>query len=628
MSEKLYTCRDDLPSVMKWPTASVRFINVEAKTLFGAKLCSIPSSNREGVRTIGIALETNEEGILTGLDDADGSLRFKLKHVDLLFHLDNPLSNVSTTICVKPSLRNQDDQWSAIVQARIYTAQNNQKFELVLADIFELSKRCSPLEFQLTPEIGAIKMEFRYIQQFYHKMPNFDEGDFSITFLPDDKRDLCVDRMALALYAPKLADLMNGIVPGVNVNFPVNVTREQLLEMLYQVYRTKRPLHTDFNALCAASTKLCNQLLLWPLCQEIIKDTQMNFSEKVIKAAELGLDDAVLELCYDAVKTGEWKSLQEVGFDARKIFGQDIFCRLVCPAIIEAIKDQSNVQQPSLMAALYSQKHPRPQPCFDSLYEAANPLNVHLLVNGKMFYVNRGVLHISGCLQKMTCDGTSPIIYSPIVSPNLKHELESRQLKLEQVVVPLLHLLYGTIKRVENYLVRACLIFAYDHGMHTIVEDFEELLLHEPIDGPEILLDHFLLAEKYNLVNLARKSLWQLEMEEHQHFGLRMIELPEYRQLSPLLEVNIEDRICAGWAVFNKNLAKRQPTDLTTYLLKGQGPAIPIPKSNVDLHELATVVMVGEDSFEKFTDYQKDIGDDTAVEGTIELDALAKVLVF
>ena len=55
----------------------IRLVNVDACSSFGAKIDHIPES-RPGERTIGIALETNEDGLLTGLDDADGALRFGL----------------------------------------------------------------------------------------------------------------------------------------------------------------------------------------------------------------------------------------------------------------------------------------------------------------------------------------------------------------------------------------------------------------------------------------------------------------------------------------------------------------------------------------------------------------------
>ena len=41
-------------------------------------------------------------------------------------------------------------------------------------------------------------------------------------------------------------------------------------------------------------------------------------------------------------------------------------------------------------------------PNFSSDFEASNPYNVRLLVDGKYFYVNRGVLKINGCLDKLS----------------------------------------------------------------------------------------------------------------------------------------------------------------------------------------------------------------------------------
>jgi hypothetical protein len=40
------------------------------------------------------------------------------------------------------------------------------------------------------------------------------------------------------------------------------------------------------------------------------------------------------------------------------------------------------------------------------------------------------------------------------------------------------------------------------------------MLLYEPNDEPEMLLDHLRLAEKYGLDNLTRRTLWHLEFNE------------------------------------------------------------------------------------------------------------------
>jgi hypothetical protein len=60
-----------------------------------------------------------------------------------------------------------------------------------------------------------------------------------------------------------------------------------------------------------------------------------------------------------------------------------------------------------------------------------------------------------------------------MVSTALKAEMERSQLQLEQVVIALLHLMYGIVDQVQAPLARACLIFAADHGMHKIVPELE-----------------------------------------------------------------------------------------------------------------------------------------------------------
>jgi hypothetical protein len=61
------------------------------------------------------------------------------------------------------------------------------------------------------------------------------------------------------------------------------------------------------------------------------------------------------------------------------------------------------------------------------------------------------------------------------VSSALKAELQRCQIQLAQAVLPVLEMLYGVTNRVPNHLVRACLIFAHDHGMRSVVEDLEEV---------------------------------------------------------------------------------------------------------------------------------------------------------
>src|SRR5688572_25681509 len=56
-------------------------------------------------------------------------------------------------------------------------------------------------------------------------------------------------------------------------------------------------------------------------------------------------------------------------------------------------------------------------------------------------------------------------VYRPLVSPDLKQELDQSNLQLGQIVTPVLELMYGVIDHVPANILPACLIFAHDHGI-------------------------------------------------------------------------------------------------------------------------------------------------------------------
>uniref|UniRef100_A0A915NUQ7 Uncharacterized protein n=1 Tax=Meloidogyne floridensis TaxID=298350 RepID=A0A915NUQ7_9BILA len=80
-----YTC-DELPpsSIIKWP--GVHLINIDS--IKDAKIGVGIENSADGVRTVGIILQINEEGVIAGINECCSSgkenLRFKLKNVDLV----------------------------------------------------------------------------------------------------------------------------------------------------------------------------------------------------------------------------------------------------------------------------------------------------------------------------------------------------------------------------------------------------------------------------------------------------------------------------------------------------------------------------------------------------------------
>lgn len=72
------TCNDELPDL-----PHVRLINVHIGSSFGGRIKGIRRATSTE-RVIGVALETNEDGILTAQEDEDGAeLRFRMDKVDL-----------------------------------------------------------------------------------------------------------------------------------------------------------------------------------------------------------------------------------------------------------------------------------------------------------------------------------------------------------------------------------------------------------------------------------------------------------------------------------------------------------------------------------------------------------------
>lgn len=63
-------------------------------------------------------------------------------------------------------------------------------------------------------------------------------------------------------------------MPSQTSFFPnYKIEKEEFIQLLYKIYRSKCPLNdANFNALCSAASKLGNDLLLWPLYQNIIND--------------------------------------------------------------------------------------------------------------------------------------------------------------------------------------------------------------------------------------------------------------------------------------------------------------------------------------------------------------------
>jgi hypothetical protein len=69
----------------EWPKLQLYALNQAASNTYDYTSAAPPNANQNELRTLGIAMETNEDGnLLECQSEEDGSLRFKLKDIDFV----------------------------------------------------------------------------------------------------------------------------------------------------------------------------------------------------------------------------------------------------------------------------------------------------------------------------------------------------------------------------------------------------------------------------------------------------------------------------------------------------------------------------------------------------------------
>ena len=63
----------------------------------------------------------------------------------------------------------------------------------------------------------------------------------------------------------------------------------------------------------------------------------MPIMQKIKEGIKLGVEDAIGELAFNAEKLSIWSYLIGTGFDPKAEFGEDIYIRVICPAILQVI---------------------------------------------------------------------------------------------------------------------------------------------------------------------------------------------------------------------------------------------------------------------------------------------------
>uniref|UniRef100_A0A915LUJ4 BTB domain-containing protein n=1 Tax=Meloidogyne javanica TaxID=6303 RepID=A0A915LUJ4_MELJA len=153
----------------------------------------------------------------------------------------------------------------------------------------------------------------RYINENYRGMPLFKDGDLEVCATKYDQEPFAWVHLALLSGANPVKEFLRIPFTDIFADFcktcgflklrttfalsddgtllnnrivlkDHDITKEQFLELLYQIYRTGRPISSNLENLSIAATKLDCEFILWKLCRFMAGNSdELNFIEKVKK---------------------------------------------------------------------------------------------------------------------------------------------------------------------------------------------------------------------------------------------------------------------------------------------------------------------------------------------------------
>ncbi|KAI1729400.1 BTB/POZ domain containing protein [Ditylenchus destructor] len=176
-------------------------------------------------------------------------------------------------------------------------------------------------------------------------------------------------------------------------------------------------------------------------------------------------------------------------------------------------------------------------------------------------------------------------------SPAEKMKLiqDCKELTQSPAFLDALLFLYGTKKFLSEEFIIPLLEFSVIYNVPSVMQKIEKILLLDPPIKSKKLLSHLLLADKYRLKNLERKTLFRIEWH-YQSIAIELINRDSSfkETLSQDMQNKVVDRICSGWAAWNTvQLAKTTPTNLRSrYLTSSSGG----PMLEIDENGLQTLL--------------------------------------
>ncbi|KAI1720395.1 BTB/POZ domain-containing protein [Ditylenchus destructor] len=546
-------------------------------------------------------LSTDEEGNIpvNRYDDENGDVKrtdglmFK---ANLVSYILMPRTSESGKLTIEMSAIAQQPnvEWRFLVQMAIVTQSSQpdgtlKKSDLADSDVFEFGNRIPPLIIIIDGNIVKLKLGIRYVHKMYNVLPKFDDGDVLLRFTNEKDEEVCTYEALLRMHSPVLAHALDQTATregGQKILTIDCCNANSFRELLYQIYPIQRPIYADFRALCNAAVAFKVKTVLDKLCEHLVNYEHLNFEEKISEASKLGLDEAIEELIYNAVKSGQWASMINRGFNPKAMFPEKTYFGPICEAVIKAKTLESNTYCRNLKQSID----------FTSNSLANDSSFIHLKVQGKSYFVNRGLLAIYNNPRFAVGNNGEYCIAKTV---KLESVLAKYELRMHDVIEQLLHYLYGHKRVLDVIYLRPLIVFADYYKMEQLKSELEDMLLLEPPISPEKLLDHLYYAHHYNLTNLERLTLVRMD-GSYQEVAQKVVQIPDFKHLLDAeFQEKIKKSMNALWSkmfkqlTLNNRMYKSLPAPARTRYVSDNGHGGPLlPVEELDL---ATLVNMNPD---------------------------------
>ncbi|KAI1718371.1 BTB/POZ domain containing protein [Ditylenchus destructor] len=553
---------------------------------------------QHGQTSLQCTLSTDEEGNIPviryenkngDVEHMDG-LIFKANLVDYIL-MPRTSENGKSTIEMSAIAQQPNVEWRFLVQMAIVTQSSQpdgtlKKSYLADSDVFEFGNRIPPLIFIVNGNIVKLKLGIRYVHKLYNVLPKYDDGDVLLKFTNEKDEEVCTYEALLRMHSPVLAHALDqaATLEGGQKILTIDCCdANSFRELLYQIYPIQRPIYADFRALCNAAVAFKVKTVLDKLCDHLVNYEHLNFEQKIIEASKLGLDEAIEELIYNAVKSGQWACMINKGFDPKAMFPEKTYFGPICEAVIKAKTLESNTYCRNLKQNID----------FTSNSLANDSSFIHLKVQGKSFFVNRGLLAIYNNPRFAIGNNGEYCIAKTV---KLEAVLADDDLRMHDVIEQLLHYLYGNKRIVAAKYLRPLIVFADNYQMHQLKMELEEMLLLEPPISPEILLDHLSYAHSYNLQNLERITLVRMD-GGYQEVAQKMVQMEDFVSLLDAeFQEKIKTSMNALWSkmfkqlTLNNRMYNSRPTPARTRMVSDNGRGGPVlPIEELDLASFVNI---------------------------------------